>query len=269
MISASEFMSAAPAPLLNGNTSWASRYAGELKRVFFEHAAQAPRSLQRHLGPSELGVECDRQVAGKMAGIPTTNHVVDPWASLRGTAMHAWAAEAFLADNTRHGRMRWLAEQKVTPHPDHPGTADLYDAEEFAVVDHKFLGATTLQKIRRNGPSRHYRVQLLMYGEGYRLLGFPVVRVVLAAYPATAASMDGTYVWDLPHTEADNELLAEVYEQTQRRKEWADAIRAGKAQLNDVPASPSDDGCYFCPFFRPEAARDNGMGCPGHVGTLE
>lgn len=260
-------MASAPAPTLNGNSPWASRYAGELKRVFHEHAARAPRTLQQHLGPSELGSPCDRQVAGKMAGVPTTNHVSDPWPSIRGTAMHAWAADAFLADNTRSGRLRWVAEQRVTPHPDHPGTADLYDAVEHAVVDHKFLGHSSMQKIRGNsGPPRHYVVQLLLYGEGYRLLGLPVDRVVLAAYPATAASIDGLWVWERVHTPADDELLAVVFEQTKVRRQWAEAIAAGKASLADVPQAPTDDGCFFCPFFRPESATDDGTGCAGHAG---
>jgi hypothetical protein len=146
-ISPVDFMSAAPAPL-NGSSPWASRYAAELRRVVVEHASRAPRSLQLHLGPSELGVTCDRQVAGKMAGLAPTNHVSDPWPSIVGTAVHAWLADAFTADNTRHGLLRWVAEQRVTPHPDHPGTADLYDAVELAVVDHKILGETSLAKVR-------------------------------------------------------------------------------------------------------------------------
>jgi hypothetical protein len=128
--SPTEFMSTAPKSLA-GSTPWAARYATELRRVILEHAARAPRTLQQHLGPSELGVECDRQVAGKMAALPATNHVVDPWPSIVGTACHAWAAEAFVGDNLRHGVLRWVAEQRVTPHPDHPGTADLYDASPW------------------------------------------------------------------------------------------------------------------------------------------
>lgn len=252
-------------PPINGNTPWAARYGYVLKEVLHQHAARAPRTLQTHLGPSELGVECDRQVAGKMAGIPNTNHVSDPWPSIRGTALHAWAAEAFLADNTRTGRLRWAAEQRVVPHPDHPGTADLYDAEEKAVVDHKFLGVSSMQKMRSNGPPRHYIVQLLLYGLGYRLLGLPVNRVVLAAYPATAASLDGMWLWERPYGPADDELLTEVFQQTEYRKQWAQAIIDGKATLRDVPAMPSDQNCYYCPFFRPDAADgEETIGCPGH-----
>lgn len=266
-ISPEEFMSAAPKGV-SGSTPWASRYAVELRRVLLDHAARAPRTLQQHLGPSEIGVECDRQVAGKMAAFPATNHVVDPWPSIRGTALHAWAADAFTADNVRGNFLRWVAEQKVTPHPDHPGTADLYDAFERAVVDHKFLGESSMAKIRSN-PPRKYHVQLLLYGLGYHLLGLPVTRVVIAAYPATAGSIDGLYVWETRFTDETGNLAPEVIEllqivfaQTEIRKGYAERLVAGELALMDVPGDPGDE-CFFCPLFRPQAARDGGSGCPG------
>ena len=257
-----EFMSAARAPL-NGSSPWASRYAGELRRVVLAHAARAPRTLQEHLGPSELGVTCDRQVAGKFAALPHTNHVADPWPSIVGTAVHAWLAEAFTADNERRG-LRWVAEQRVTPHPDHPGTADLYDAAEQAVVDHKVLGESSMAKVRKE-PPRRYVVQLLLYGLGYRNLGLPVRRVALAAYPRTAASLDGLYVWEREYTPADDALLADVFQQTAIRKQWAERLISQQVQFADIPSAPNDDECYFCPFYRPQAARDNQFGCPGTV----
>lgn len=258
-------MLAAPAPL-NGSSAWASRYAVELRDIITAHAARAPRSVQRHLGPSELGSACDRQVAGKMAGIAHTNHVSDPWPSIVGTAIHAWLADCFTEENLRTGVTRWVAEQRVTPHPDHPGTADLYDAQEHAVIDHKCLGNTTLGKLRTSGPSRKYIIQLLLYGRGYRLLGLPVDRVALVAYPRTASTLDGMYVWDRPYTPEDDAILDAVFAQTQIRYGYATALREGKITLQDIPACPSDDECYFCPFYRPEAARGSD-GCPGTVGN--
>lgn len=270
-VSPAEFMSAAPRSV-TGSSPWSSRYAAELKRIFLEHAARAPRTLQSHLGPSELGVLCDRQVAGKMAALPATNHVADPWPSIVGTACHAWAEEAFTAANSRDGLLRWITEQRVTPHPDHPGTADLYDAHEQCVVDHKFLGESSMAKIRKGWP-RHYKVQLLLYGLGYHLMGLPVRRVVLAAYPRTAASLDGLYVRDLDFTGADGqvlpevvELLAEVFADTARRREQAAQILGHQIGLMDVPSHPDGDDCYFCPFYRPQSARDGGPGCPGTTG---
>jgi hypothetical protein len=259
---AAEFMAAAPAPL-NGSSPWGSRYAADLRRVVLEQAARAPRSQQVHLGPSELGHACDRQVVGKMAGQPTTNHVADPWPSVVGTAVHAWLADAFAADNTRHG-VRWVPEQRVTPHPDHPGTADLYDAAEQAVVDHKCLGQTSMAKVRSGAVPRHYLVQLLLYGRGYRLLGLPVRRVVLAAWPRTGSTLDGLYIWDRPHTAEDDALVEEVFDRTAARAGVAAIVRSGGLALTQVPAEPDDD-CYFCPFYRPESARDGLYGCPGTV----
>lgn len=262
-------MAAAPAPL-NGSSAWASRYATELREIITHHAARAPRSVQRHLGPSELGSACDRQVAAKMAGLAYTNHVSDPWPSIVGTAIHAWLAECFAAENERTGIARWVTEQRVTPHPDHPGTADLYDAVERAVVDHKCLGATTLAKLKAHGPPRKYIVQLLLYGLGYRLLGLPVDRVALAAYPRTASTLDGMYVWERPYTPEDDAIINAVFKQTTIRHDYAALLHQGLITLQDIPACPSDDECFYCPFYRPESAKDGRLdGCPGTVGNKQ
>lgn len=275
--SPAEFLASSPKGL-TGSSPWAARYAADIKRAWMEFAAEDARTVQRHLGPSELGVECDRQVAGKLAGIPATNHVVDPWPSIRGRALHTFAEDVFSADNARRGLLRWITEQKVTPGSaafpaflEHPGTADLYDAVERVVPDHKFLGETSMAKIRKGWP-RKYLVQLFLYGLGYWLLGLPVRRVAVLAYPATAASLDGLFVRDADFSDEDGQILPEVVEllervagETVRRKEYAARIESGVMQLMDVPAAPDGDECFFCPFYRPQAAKDSGAGCPGTV----
>lgn len=265
MTTPTAFMAAAKAVTLNGNTPWAARYASTLRQVVTEHANNSDRNLQIHLGPSEIGSPCDRQVVGKLAGIPTTNHVVDPWASVVGTAVHAWLAGAFSADNLRHG-LRWVPEQRVAPHPDHEGTADLYDGLELAVVDHKILGPTSMEKVMRPaGPPMRYQIQLKLYGKGYRNLGLPVNRVALAAYPRTKHTLDDLYVWDCPAQPDDDALIDHVFELTWQRKLLALEVKNGRA-LNSITNEPSDDECYFCPFYRPQSAQDNGPGCPGTRG---
>lgn len=253
-------------PPPSGNTHLASQVAAEYREIVKKHAAYQPRSLQKFLGPSELGSPCDRQVAGKMAGLPGTNHTVDPWPSLVGTWCHEGMAECFTAENHREGVKRFLAETRVAGHPNHPGTSDLYDWNYRAVVDHKFLGESTHAKIRRAGsdPPRKYIVQILMYGEGFRRLGFRVDRVMLAAWPRTGSKLAGLYVWERPHTADDIELLQEVYRQTDNRYVWATRLATGQCTLNDIPMTPDDDECYFCPFFRAQSAHDGGPGCPGN-----
>jgi len=246
--------------------AWAEGYGAELRGIVTRYASQQPRSVQRHLGPSELGAACDRQVIGKMAGSKATNHVADPWASVVGTAIHAYLADAFNWDNRHNGYLRWLAEQRVTPDPGpdpHPGTADLYDAHSRAVVDHKCLGDSTRAKLKAKGPPRHYYVQLLLYRRGYQNIGFPVDRVVLAAWPRTKSFLDDMYVWSHVPTAEDDRLVDDVLAQTAFRQQAASLVRAGKLSLSDITPEPDDDSCYFCFLYRPQAAYDGQYGCPG------
>jgi hypothetical protein len=250
----------------NASDAWAEGYGQELKGIVTRYAGQQPRSVQKHLGPSELGHECDRQVVAKMAGSKVTNHVADPWASIMGTAGHAYVADAFDWDNAHNGYLRWLTEARVTPDPGydpHPGTADLYDCFSRCVVDHKFQGESTRGKLKRDGPPRHYYVQLLLYRRGYLNLGLPVERVVIVSWPRTRSTLDDMYVWSHVPTAADDQLVDDVLTQTAFRQQLADAVRAGTFNLMDVPAVPEDNECYFCLLYRPQAAYDGKYGCPG------
>jgi len=259
-----DVMAAAPRST-NSNSPWGERYGAELRSVVRRYASRAPRTLQRHLGPSELGEACDRQVIGKMAAQKKTNNVTDPWPSIMGTAGHAWMEDAFQWENSQEG-VRWLTEVRVTPDPGpdpHPGTADLYDAYTQSLVDWKFLGEASLSKLKAKGPKRVYYVQTLLYALGYINMGLPVQRVVLVAWPRTKSSMDEMYVWEHVPTDEDWQLVQRVLAETRIRQLKANEIIAGRAKLMDFPATPDDDSCHFCPFYRPQSAHDGGYGCPG------
>lgn len=267
----------------HGNDPWAEQYGREMKQIIKDYAARAPRSVQKHLGPSELGEECDRQVVMKMAGLTRTNNVSDPWASIMGTAGHAYVEEMYKWDNVRRVEqgqaVRWIPEQRVTPDPvldastlfrpgpnSHPGTADLYDVPHRALVDHKFLGDTSRDKLKAHGPKHVYYVQLLLYRRGYQYLGLPVERVVLLAWPRTKSTLDELYVWTKVPDQDDERLVDEVLKQTAVRQEMAEQVKAGRINIMDVPMKPSDDSCMFCPLYRPQAAYEpNSYGCPGTV----
>lgn len=258
----------------HGNTAWAEAYGRTMKQLVKDRSSRSDRSVQRHLGPSELGEACDRQVVGKMAATAKTNNVSDPWASVMGTAGHAWVEDMYKWDNRRRLSegmpARWIPEMKVTPDPGddpHPGTADLYDAENLALVDHKFLGDTSRAKLISKGPKRVYYVQLLLYRRGYMNLGLPVNRIVLLAWPRTKSSLDELYVWEHVPVPEDEVLVDEVIRQTHHRQKVADLVTAGHLDIMQVPATPSDDSCMFCPLYRPQAAYDPSVrGCPGTLG---
>lgn len=252
-------------PVMSGsNTPAGARYARELRDVIIRQADRQPRNVQRHLGPSEIGVACDRQVVGKFAGEPRTGHVPDPWASVVGTAVHAKLAEFFANENKLNGFTRWVPELRVSPHPLYPGTADLYDGVTETVVDHKVLGPTSIAKVMSpDGPPRRYQVQLLLYAAGYRNLGLPVKRVALAAYPRTSPTLNSMYLWMHDCSPGDDRLIADVLDETAFRREAANRVMAGQINIGDVPITPSEE-CFWCPFYRPESARDYNPGCPGH-----
>lgn len=262
---AQDWMTSAVA-LPGGNTQWASEYGHRLREAIVRQAHRAPRNMQTHLGPSELGEVCDRQVIGKMSGQPITNHVSDPWASIVGTAVHAWLASAFLKENSLDGFLHWLPEVKVAPHPEYPGSSDLYDALQQTVVDWKILGETSMAKVRSPaGPPRRYQVQLLLYAKGWANLGLPVRRVALAALPRTQPTLDSMYVWEhLIDWERDDIFVSQVIAQTHARHQVAQAVLGGQIPIEAVPITPGDDNCFWCPFYRPQSARDGGPGCPGH-----
>jgi hypothetical protein len=255
----------------SGNTAWAQNYSQELRDVVTRYAARLPRNLQRHLGPSELGHKCDRQLVGKMAGVDFGsgggNMLHDPWASVVGTAIHAFLEQAFTWESQWRGD-RWVTEMRVTPDPGaaepHPGTADLYDKLLRVLTDHKCQSEAIRARLRRDGPPYHYYIQMLLYAIGYMHLGYEVRRVALASWPRTKSTMDDMYVWERQITASDIAEVAAVLDKTVIREQLAGYVAQGAMSFWDIPPTPSADDCTWCPFFNPAALQDGtAKGCPG------
>jgi hypothetical protein len=177
----------------------------ELRTVLMDFEAARPRSMQRALGPSELGTPCQQQIARKLAGTPRRPITEPTWAPFQGTAVHASMEEVVAFWNRQLGRERWLAEDQLTViegvaaavpgGPDYPtvaGHGDAFDLDHGMVVDWKYVGTTALDKLRaglRAGKhpaeqvSAEYRVQAHLYGMGHANKGRDVrsVRLVLLA----------------------------------------------------------------------------------------
>lgn len=277
---------ASPILAMNGNSAWAQRYSQELREVVVRYADRLPRNVQRHLGPSELGHLCDRQLVGKMAGVSlgtgNSNNMHDPWASIVGTAIHAFLEEAFKWESQRltgevrdkldwngvPGNPRWYTEKRVTPDPvsamPHPGTADLYDAATYTLNDHKCQSEGVRDKLRRHGPPHHYYMQMLLYAVGYMHEGFRVDRISLVSWPRTHSTMDDMYVWEKVITSEDIAAVSRLIELTAVREALAVFVVNREMDFWQIPATPSEADCQYCPFFRPDAAvNPNVRGCPG------
>jgi hypothetical protein len=157
-----------------------------------------PRSAQRRIGPSEIGIDCMRALAHKL------NKDVEPpraaaWKPAVGTALHTQVEEWFQAvarTEEQHGR--WLTEQRVTVGTiggeEITGSTDLWDEWSHAVIDHKFVGATALRDYRTNGPSRQYRVQGHLYGKGWENAG-KHPDIVMIAFVPRDGELEDTYFW--------------------------------------------------------------------------
>lgn len=228
-----------------------------------------PRSLQRRIGPSELGVPCDRRLAYKLGGVDEINDRGVAWKPYVGTAVHEQVANVMAkieVDRTDGLSQRWHVEERVSVGEingvEITGSTDLYDAWNGGVWDHKF---TTKNKIREtykpHGPGEQYRVQAHTYGRGWLRAGYAVRTVGIIFWTRDGEFAD-RYVW---HEPFDEQVAIDALAR-------ADGIaRAIEALGPDfaIAASPTGDAyCNFCPWFR-RSSTDLTRGCPGHPRDTE
>lgn len=225
-----------------------------------------PRNMQSAVGPSAVGLQCDRSLA-YLAKAPQReseaarqreseesqtveqqaaqpNFGNDPIPSIVGTSVHAWLETAAGLDNDveqvlgdRPGP-RWLTERRLsiaTPEGYKiEGSCDLFDQWSGTVIDWKIVGATTLRTINLHGPSQQYRVQSHLYGLGYKQLGLEVNDVAVCFIPRNGPLRD-TRLFKQPFDEA----LALT---ALRRLESLDFL----ADWEDAEAKPSPKNCRYC-----------------------
>lgn len=232
------------------------------------HAAMKhhPRSLQAAVGPSELGTPCTRRLAYKILGQDQPNDDRDQWLSTIGTAVHAWQAETFMAENQRLASGppyrtldRYLVEHRVHLPAGISGSCDLYDRETGGVIDWKVTSPDNIKKYRRSGPGRQYRTQAHLYGLGMLLAG-EHPRYVADVFLPRGGLLSGLHVWSEPF---DPSVAADAITRYQATR---DALVAVDPELHPerwAMFPTADAHCNWCPFHLPMSA-DLGKGCPGH-----
>lgn len=240
----------------------------ELKATLIEMVRHADRttarSMQRAIGPSEVGDECMRRIAYTLLGSARANTMTDPWFAIIGSSVHDWLAHAIDKWDAAHGRIktderRYLVEHRVTANAagiDVSGTCDLFDVETGTIIDHKIVGPTALKTYRSSGPSNRYRTQVHVYGLGMEQQGRTVTTVALAFFPRNGY-LDDLYVWQEPYrrdvAEAALSRVASIGTMTSALgASWAAAIPA-----------VAGSGCVYCPFYAPHIDLPDGTGCPG------
>ena len=234
----------------------ASALAERIKTIVNNRSANAPRSRQKRLGLSEVGEVCVRKIGYKLLDWEKTNPATDPWASISGTAIHAWLADAF-----QEFPNQYLVEHPVKVTDELGGTADLFDINNKMIIDHKCVGATAMKSRKKDGMTHQQRVQINLYGlgiENERGAG-SVEKVALAFYPL-GGRLDGLHTIVEPF----NRQLA--LDAIQRLEDAQVLLWQLDPELNPqnwqiIPSTPSR-GCLYCPWFLPNST-DISKGCPG------
>lgn len=225
-----------------------------LSAVIRKASDTAPRSLQAHIGPSEIGDPCVRRIAYKLMDWPQTNNTSDPWPSISGTAIHAWLAEAFTADSDN-----WLVETKVTMRPNLSGTCDLFDIANGIVIDHKCVGATSMKARKSGGPTEQQITQINLYGYGLEQAGYTVNKVALAYYPL-GGMLTGIHTWIADY---DRQIALDAIARLDMTTNLVLMLDPETTPDNFglIPATPTTY-CTYCPWFLP-ASENTGVGCAG------
>lgn len=253
----------------------------ELRQILIDYEAARPRSMQKELGPSELGTPCQQQIARKLAGAPRRPVGEPLWPSFQGTAVHASMEKVVGWWNAQLGRERWLAEDRlvVDPGPGHypavEGNADAFDTDHGMVVDWKHVGVTALDKLRtakrlgkatREQVKQEYRVQAHLYGLGHVNKGRDVrhVRLVLLS---RSWQYDDSDEWTEPYDERIAHWALKRYWDVVDQLHDLD-VTTNPDAVAAVPSSPSNDACHWCPFKRGGQPSDWG-GCAGDEAATE
>ena len=221
--------------------------------------SNSSRSMQKSIGPSELGSLCDRKIAYRLAGVPEANWWSDPLPAIVGTAVHAWLEKAVNRFQEVHFMERWKTELTVQPDPMVTGHMDLYDSEIQAVIDWKTVSPTKLKAWKADGPPEHYKDQVNLYGRGAVNAGAPVAKVVLVAVPRSGWLRDMQIWVDDYRPERAQAALDRMY------KIAGTLIDMGEdLSFEAIPAAPSGE-CAFCPWYKGGSDRASMSGCPGNT----
>lgn len=177
-------------------------YLGVIRDSITRH----PRSLQKRIGPSEIGKPCDRWILHKLNGDGEPDRG-PAWKPAIGTAVHDQLERWFDEANRGGGEVEqteWITEWQVTVGTiggtSITGHSDLFHVPTGTVIDHKIVGPKQLTKYRIHGPSEQYRVQAHLYGKGFTDDGgWGPCRTVAIAFLPRDGELQNAVFWSEPY----------------------------------------------------------------------
>lgn len=208
-----------------------------------DFSASRPRSLQKEIGPSQIGTPCDHCLAAALVGWEKRGD--EAWLPLIGTAVHAllldedngaWESEWMKEERVSVGRIDGITVQ---------GNADLFHWPSGTVVDLKLVGASTLNEARRHGPSSQYVVQTQLYGRGFQAAGFQVNTVCIAYLPRNSMRLSDAVFASRPY---DIDVADDALNRAEKLLRDARYMESVSVRARDVwiDGLPRASGCYDC-----------------------
>lgn len=228
-----------------------SAAATEIWNLIEHGLAHQPRSLQKRIGPSELGADCIHCLAAKLAGWDKTQDRA--WLPAIGTGVHMLLEELFhrFEAENQTGRPRFLMEQRVTVGEiggtPITGSTDLVDLWAGMTVDWKCVGPSTLRKYK-TGPSATYRAQAHLYAKGWRAAGHAIDTVAICFLPRNSPNMRDGFWWHEPY---DEQLALDVLARANQLHTTLTALQAVSTQTRDawITQLPRASDCWDCARF--------------------
>lgn len=218
-----------------------------------------PRSLQKSIGPSELGTPCDHCLAAKLAGWQKIERDV-AWLPFIGTCVHAYLEQLFeqeRAKDIENGDSGlFQAERRVQPgtirNQPLTGSTDLYLEHLDGVgspgmtIDWKIVGKSTLDTVKRTGaPSKQYQAQAHLYAKGWNAAGWPTSHVCVYFMPRNSPNLRDGFIWIDRYDEAQ---AVEALERANRLATILDSLETFSVETRDAYISqlPRDPHCWDC-----------------------
>lgn len=240
----------------------------ELRRVIEAEINSHERSMQKRIGPSELGTPCTRKLGFKLAQIdpPPGFKRSTPWRPTVGTAVHEWLGRTFeKVVNATSDYDQYEIEHRTTVGTilGEPidGTADLVVVWGNTVVDWKVPGPTTMRECARRQkrgelvPEVGYRAQAHGYARGLIHEGYDIEHVMIVFLPA-AGELNDAIVWSEPY---DAEYADSVIHRARRIAQRIEDN--GPQEIGKLKRV--SDHCNHCPWFIPGAEPTSHTECPG------
>lgn len=226
-----------------------------------EHAmVTAPRSLQKRIGPSELGNPCDRCLIHMLAG--TEKQQKPAWLPWVGTAVHEKIEDTIVRHMIaeQHAGIsdmdEWLTEVEVTvgtvSGTPITGHADLFHVPSGTVIDWKIVGDSTWKKVGANGggASITYQRQAQLYAHGLTAAGYQVNAVCIDFLPRSKMSLTQARQYIAPY---EPSIAVETLQRAEMFAGWITSFGLDQVLTGCAPHTGNEFSCSAFPDFAPTA----------------